>query len=451
MDLNQARFAERQDAEQQERLMAYKRAYEYYTGKHKLPLPVRDGEPNDNVILNIARIIVDKGAAFLFGKEPIFELEEGATSPAEKALAEFWDRNHKMTFLNGLAISGGLYGHMFGKLLNEEPLPRIVNMLPEYMTTFWDGDDIDSVWRYRIQWTAADRNGEEMTKRQDIELDDGAKKWKIKNQVAMGNGGFKQDPDNPDMTWKWEWCPIVSAPNMVLPGSFYGQSDLDDLSEQDAINYIASKMQRITRYHAHPKTIGTGFAKSDIQISEDDMLVLPNPEAKIWNLEMQSDLASSMGLMDRFINWYLAAARIPRLDPASVSVGALSGFALKVLYGELIEKTNTKHNTYGDFLIEANRRVLDMMKHGDKNYTTLHWPDPLPEDEDAEKTRDEFELANEIAARETIQRKRGYTPKDENVKIDADQARDGNVGAMLVRSMVNQTGSIQRQEQTGEL
>ncbi len=42
----------------------------------------------------------------------------------------------------------------------------------------------------------------------------------------------------------------------------------------------------------------------------------------------------------------------------AVATGELSGLALQVLYGPLVEKTRTKRTTYGDLLTELNRRPL---------------------------------------------------------------------------------------------
>jgi len=229
----------------------------------------------------------------------------------------------------------------------------------------------------------------------------------------------------------------VDCQNLLNPGSYWGLSDLEDLSEQDAINYVASKIQRILRYHAHPKTIGRGFAPENVRIAEDETMVLPSSESDLFNLEMQSDLSAALTFLNTLITLWMRSERVPNLDPAQVNVGALSGFALKVLYGDLLEKTEVKRATYGDLLIEVNRRLLALAGYGEENYTTLHWPSPLPEDWNEQKARDEFELANGVASLETIRARRGLDNEVEKERIAAEQMerdqREGNVGAMLVQ------------------
>jgi len=425
-------FEQRMEAEEGARLEKYKRAWLYYRGDQRRQLKVKTGQPDDNVILNMNRLIVDKSAAFLFGKEPVFELQEGETTPAEEALERIWQRNRKMTLLNEIALSGGITGDVFVKMVPEEGQPpRLVNVPAEYCRAYWDTDDIDDVWLFRIQWVAADRNGKGVVRRQDIEKDN--TRWQITNLIAKGGQRWEPDAENPDITWGYDWPPIIHCQNLLCPGAYYGDADIEDVSEQDGINYIASKIQRIIRYHQHPKTIGTGFKPGDIQITEDEALILPSAEAKLWNLEMQSDLSASLAFMDRLISWYLAGARVPRIDPAVINVGALSGFALRVLYGDLLEKTNVKQQTYGDMLIELNRRMLELGGQGAENVTTIHWQDPLPKDERAEAEADGFELDRGLASKETVRSRRGLDNEAELARLQAEEVSEGNIGALLVR------------------
>lgn len=422
--------------EEQARLEIIGRAWRYYNGAHRKPLEVKQGQADDNVIINLSRFLVNKGASFLFGKGIEWELVEGEHTPAEEWLDAVWRKNRKATLLNKIAISGGVTGHVFCKLVPPEVggLPRIVSVDPEYVTVQYSADDYEDVWRYQIEWVEYDKDQRALERKQDIARDD-AGRWHIVNYIARGGGRYVQD--GPDVIWGWPWSPIVDCQNMINPGSFWGLSDLEDLSEQDAINYVASKIQRILRYHAHPKTVGAGFRPDDIKVAEDETIVLPSSESRLENLEMQSDLGAAMGFMDRLINLWMRTERVPNLDPAQVSVGALSGFALKVLYGDLLEKTEVKRATYGDLLIELNRRLLDMGGYGPKNYVTLYWPSPLPEDWQEQKARDEFELQNQVASVETVRARRGLNNEAENERIDAEQTArnraEGNIGAMLVQ------------------
>jgi hypothetical protein len=115
-------------------------------------------------------------------------------------------------------------------------------------------------------------------------------------------------------------------------------SDLEEADINDAINFTASNIQRILKFHSHPKTIGTGFSAEQLQnTAVDEMWAIPDPAAKVFNLEMQSDLASAFNYLNLLKGAYAKVTGVPDLDPAVVNVGALSGFALRILYGDLLE------------------------------------------------------------------------------------------------------------------
>jgi len=397
------------------------------------------------VRLNLTKLIIDEGAAFLFGGDVAFELQEGQTTPEEEALAAIWDANRKMTFLNDLAITGGICGQVFVKTLpegeGEAQNVRLVNVQPEYVEVRYEPQNIDNVWLYSISWEELAKDNKPLFRRQDIERDENGR-WTVKNFVARKGNVWKPDPDNPDVVWAYDWPPIITCQNLLAPGSFYGYSDLEGLGLQDSINYVASKIQRILRYHMHPKTIGKNFAPGDVKIGVDDTMILPDADSDLWNLEMQSDLAGGQAFLDRLINWFMGIARHPRVDPAIINVGALSGFALRVLYTPLLQKTAVKKLTYGDMLVELNRRLLEMTGHGDDHIVTIHWPDPLPKDERMATEADKFELDYQVASLETVRTRRGLKHETEQERIQAQEIASGNVGALLIRNW-------ERGQQTG--
>jgi hypothetical protein len=267
----------------------------------------------------------------------------------------------------------------------------------------------------------------------------------VLNRIQRGGGQFIPDPDNPDITpWPWKWAPIIDAQNIPCAGVYYGLSDIEDLDEQDAINYVTSAVHRILRYHAHPKTWGRGFNAQQVEQGADDLLIIQSQSGELQNLEMQSDLASSLNYLDLLRTEMLRTGRVPDLTTENLSLGATSGFALRLLHGDLLEKTTAKQRTYGDLLIELNRRLLELAGYGEDNYTDILWDDPLPLNEQEQMIRDDFELRNTLASKETVQRRRGLDPETENERITAESSaediRTGNVGALLVRQFAQGQG-----------
>ncbi|NLD44164.1 MAG: phage portal protein, partial [Chloroflexi bacterium] len=103
------------------RLQRYREAWEAYHGTFPEPLKVRPGQPNDNVIANYARVVVDKGVSFLFGEELRFELDETAYTAEERWLEACWAANGGVTTLQKLALNGAVCGHTFVKLVPARP------------------------------------------------------------------------------------------------------------------------------------------------------------------------------------------------------------------------------------------------------------------------------------------------------------------------------------------
>jgi len=438
MDYNLILWEQRIREEESARLQGYMTRWRYYNGEHPKPLKVKAGQADDNVIINLVRYIVDKGVSFLFGKEPVFELQEGETTAEEQVLSDIWRANRKMSFLSKVAVTGAVCGHCFIKIVPEGALwsgqryPRLVNIDPAYVTVMWSPEDVDDVWLYRISWTGMDEQQRPVHRREDIVRENG--RWTVINYVAKGNGVYALDKARPTIEWPYPWPPIIDCQNIPCPHVFYGLSDIEDLGLQDAINFTASNIQRILRYHAHPKTWGHGFTAQDVEIGPDEMLILPDERGTLQNLEMSSDLSSSLAYLNTLLNRCLAMGRVPRLDPTEVSVGALSGFALRILYGDLLEKNELKRRTYGDMLIELNRRLLEMMGAGADNICTIHWPEPLPEDQSMTTARDKFELDYKLASMETVRARRGLDNEVEEQRMAAEEVASGNIGAVLLRN-----------------
>lgn len=440
MDYDLVLWEQRLATEESERLSGYATRWKYYNGDHPRMLKVKTGQADDNVMINLARLIVDKGAAFLFGKELVFELQEGEKTPEEDKLETIWQANRMMTFLGKLAVTGGVCGHVFIKIIPDgvsyagEKMPRLVNVDPAYVTAAWSPDDVEDVWLYRTSWTGQDERGRAIHRREDIQRVD--QKWIVTNYAATGHGAWAQQGE--PLNWPYDWPPMIACQNIPYPHAFYGLSDLEDLSLQNAINFTASNILRILRYHAHPKTWGRGFHAKDVEVGPDEVFIIPSLEGNLQNLEMQSDLSSSQAYLNTLINRFLATGRVPRIDPTEVSVGALSGFALRILYSDLLEKNEMKRRTYGDMLIELNRRLLEMTGMGDQNICTIHWSDPLPADPNADTVRDKFELDYNLTSLETVRVRRGLDNEAEEERIAAQEVNSGNIGAALLRNFETQ-------------
>lgn len=415
-------------SEQELRLRRFREAWDAYYGRFPKPLKVKKGKPDDNVSVNFARIIVEKSADFLFGQEIRLEIVEGEDTAAEEWLRSAWEVNGWMGFLQRLAIGGSVTGQAFVKIMPPDektrPYPRLVMVDAALVDVRWSPDDVEKVEAYTIMYPAGDRLRRQVMERQPS----GA--WVIRDQERGLSGGAWQTVKTVD--WPWPFAPMVHAQNLPLPNEFWGMSDLgeDVLGLNRALNFLLSHALRIVRYHAHPKTWGRGFRRMDMDLSVDNMIILPSERSELGVLSAKGDLPGAVQIYRAMVDALLQIARTPEVSLGKVeNLGNLSGVALRVLYEPLLEKTETKRRLYGNLIAEVSRRMLAMGGYPDLR-VRIHWPEMLPQDPMA--LRQAAVIDKELgASTDTLLRKLGYDPEVEKEKKAAEV---DDVGKALVRA-----------------
>lgn len=417
------------NVEERARLERWSKAWDAYFGNAPAVLKIKPGQADDNVNVNYVRLIVDKGVSFLFGQPVQWELdsESDERTPAEAWLDECVRVNGGHILLQKLAVNGGVCGHAFLKITpgvasssaSPSTYPRLINLSPEYVTVVCDPHDIDVVWRYVIQYPARGKDGERLVMRQTIER--AGNGWTVKDEVSTNEGAWVVQAD---IVWPWAWPPIVDCQNLPSPNEYYGLADIEEdvLKLNTAINFTLSNLQRIIRFHAHPKTWGSGFNAKDLKVGVDDTLVFTNPDAQLHNLEMQSDLTSSIAYYERLKEALHETAHIPEVATGKLeSTGQLSGVALAILYQPLLDRTEQKRLTYGNLLIELFRRLLDMAGYGANNLVALHWSKLLPANrlEELQAALLEKQIG---VSEDTLLRGLGRDPDAEREKRESDSA-----------------------------
>lgn len=385
-ELNARMWQARMQRDDHERQVALARAWDYYEGRHPPPLAVRPGMPDDNVIVNLARPIVDKGISLLFGKEVTWQADESAAteSDAEQFLSQVWAANDKMALLHEVAQNGALAGLCAIKVV---PRPgdaqrpyRLVNLDPKNLTIDCADEDIDDIERYVIQYTCKDARGRELVKRQEITAvygagDDQVVAWDMQSYEATG-ADKRPRPVGAAIRWPYALAPIVHCKNLPCANAVWGYGDLEDVRLNDALNLIASSTRKILRLHSSPQTILKGQSGQLLRRDANQLWEL-DKDADIFNLEMQSDLASSLEFYRTLRTAFYAMGRMPDVSQIG-DLGALTNFGLRVLFADALERTATKRLMYGGLIVRLNRLLCLIAGKGDNVLTTLAWPDPLP-------------------------------------------------------------------------
>jgi hypothetical protein len=418
--------------------------WDAYNGNLGDALKVRSGSPNDNVYLNFCKLVVDKSVHFLFGDKLNYDLDSESPERNDKEayLDDVFRYNNLPVLLQRWATNGGVCGHAFIKIVVQQdtPYPRLLVLDPGSVTVCTRPDDHAAVTAYEIHWQVKTNQKTEKHKQVIAAGEwflDGttsadkftAKYWTIVHLVLDNSGGnatWKLTEDEV-ILWDFPFPPIVDCQNLPAPNDYWGASDLFDsvIAVQRSINRVSSNINRILRLHAHPKTWVNGMTKQQLATlpaDPDGIIALPNPDAFLRNLEMQSDLSSSLAFLRQLREAFHEMTLVPEVTAGrSEAVGSLSGAALKILYGPIVEKTNSKRNTYGEAFIDLCWIILALNNMAgttlmdDTSRVRLGWPDLIPSDPSMESQLIIVDQRIGVS-NATLMRKRGYDPISEEAR-----------------------------------
>jgi hypothetical protein len=449
------------------RVARINRNRDYYNGKHRKHLADDGTNTDDNVTFNLNGLTVNKGAADIVGTSedgviagPKFDVV-GRDMPrpsivrqigrifrpsADKSPEQLWldgalAANNKELFLLNTATESGIAGHNFIKVIPDalpnmddesKPYPRLIRLNSSHVQAFWDEGDKDKVLAYRIQYGT-----EGSAKRQEIVWEETPESTNEDGVHADASGSWViydwEQRDNrrtwvltKTLPWEYNWPPIVQWQNMPDPNDFYGREDVEEsaLKLNDNLNFTASNVQRIIKHHARPKTIGTGIDEEEnkLQASAIDTLwTTPNDKANFYNLEMQSDLTSSMNYAKMLRRGYFD--QVQELDPATVEdrLGDLTNFALRVLYGDKVRKAGTKRMMAGMGLTDICQHILELGGFGAGIKIAIKWPAILPDDPIVETQALDMDTKHGVS-QESYLEKRGYDSELEMMRREREQA-----------------------------
>lgn len=423
------------------------KAWKYYDGDMQTALKPDSSKVDDNVIFNLIELQVEKSASSLMGSDEIGEVtgvafeiggdeggqtEEDAAGPdPEEWLSKAWDANKKGILLHDGAINGGVCGHVFFKIVPQDGSkpPRLINLNPASVGAFWDTEDVERVLWYRIEY---DVTRQDIVRNVNEDGSDG-KGWTLYNyqrqrktsdgiigtvervgySIGLDNNPWRQVGE--EVKWPYEWPPIVDWKNLPRPNSFYGKNDIgQNWRLNDTLNIVISYAVRILKYHANPKTVATGVTKDQIEaVDIANMLAISDSQAKVFNVEMQSDLSALLNIAQAIRRGFWDIVR--EIDSAMVQdkLGEMTNFDLRVLFRDSLAKLTTKRLTYGDGLRRICQHLLELGGFGPEVDINVIWPDPLPNDPVQQATALEKDVTVGGISQRTYQERRGYDPDKE--------------------------------------
>jgi len=371
-EVNSRDLREKAEAERTARRAAIDAAFTYYEGNQWRPLRKTDGIDH-NVIVNLCQQHVDRLVAFLFPQMPGLELREtGQSTEPEKQLRQAWEDVGGARLLTEIALSGALAGHVFTRVIPPDVgrSLRVINLDPRLVLAYWKSDDVDEVLWYSIEYQGASGK-----KRQDIVRDGAVWRivdWEYRREWTRLNEVVWTSPLGPVVDWKH------------LPGlfQFYGRSEVSERQRDvnDKLNLLASDMAKILYYHSSPRTIATGTDDiRPVETGPDRMYQVKNPAARVYNLEMQSDLAAANAFVDFLERQYFSQARVVRLSGDIRDMQRVTNLGMRALFLDELAKGTELWRRYEWGIQELSLR-MQMLLGLPPVRPVVHRPDPLPQD-----------------------------------------------------------------------
>jgi hypothetical protein len=416
--------------EQYEQLQLQNELLKYYLSDTKNHLQVRrlpnGNSIDDNLKINLSRRVVDKGNNFLFGKGLNWQLDQTRKSSAEIKLMDVWgNQETQNSFLAELGLNGAIHGTYVVQIISKRDKTYLKNLDPKWVFITPSSESDEKASQYDLRWNKGDTIYRLLhTERDDLQ-------WEYQREY-WDRG--KWNADSKLEIWPFEWPFILHGKNLPNPNSVWGTSDLEDADLNDSINQVSSNLNRIIRIFAHPVIWGTGFSANSLNVDISQVITSTNETAKLQALELARDLSDSQDFLKYLRTMFAEITNVPESDPDRLRIGAQSGFALQVLYNDLILKTGNKRNFYGKGLIELNRRILDLEGFGPDNQTQLYWPDPLPLDKEMETKSNQLDLEAGLASKETISTARGYDYESELERMAQESVNNTSVGEAILQS-----------------
>ncbi len=424
--------------ERDDRRRRINEAWDRYWGKHPDPLTKTATDPkgDDNTIVNLARKTVDIGAFYLFGKGIDIELgdeeqrtgESGGEPPAEDWLEKAIDASGGVALLLEWATSGSVAGDAYLRLYPANPLegevyPRIVMLDGANVDVQTDPVDYNKPTRFLIEFVTVDTETAKATNhRHRIEREGNG--WLIVEEESGTQGNTWVEVSRE--AWPYPFAPIVHAKNLSAPHSYYGRSDIegDVLGINDAISFVVSNINRILRVHGHPQLYIAGQGSgSEIDRAIDNVLYFPNPEAKVGATPYIDDLKSHFEQLQKLRDAYHELTQIPEITTGKTeNLGQLSGLALQILYGPLVQLINVKRIFYGEALRRAAFALLTLGAQDTSLPIKIKWPQILPVNRQ-EEAQTAVTLKEAGVSEETVLTELGYDAKTEMEKT-ASEAKE---------------------------
>jgi hypothetical protein len=247
--------------------------------------------------------------------------------------------------------------------------------------------------------------------------------WLIRDFMSLPGNVANRWILTGEQLWPYTWSPILDCQNIAVPNEFWGEADIptDIINLTQSRNFALSNWARIIKYQAHQRLWGRGFRDDQVKLGVDDIFIIESDAGQLASIEPTSNMAGLSDLDRRLDEAIHEGSRTPAIATGKVeSVGQLSGVALQILYGPLVQKIEAKRQTYGDMLRLACRHLLELGGFGAEIDVNIVWPEILPQDMQAERAALQVDMGLGVVSKSTVAQKLGYDWDTEQARMMAE-------------------------------
>lgn len=346
------------------RLNRYATSWAFYLGMH-WSYRREMGEPE--VTFNYYRAFTDYLATFTFGRGVQFKSPRATSAIVPSRLKRIWEQdNDKRVVLWEMAQQGGVSGDVFVKVAYEDPTEptadhpvppsqqrgrvRILVLNPSHVFPEWHPHDRERMLRCKITykfWGQAPEGTRQVFTYSEILTEDIIEEY-INDQI------IRQTPNPLGV------IPIVHIPNARISGSPWGLPDCYDIRDLNRFyNEMSTQIADIVNYHASPITVVTGAKIPQLEAGAKKVWAIPNENAKVQNLNLESNLAGPNDFLNRIKAAMHEMVGVPESALGQAQpISNTSGVALSIQFQPLMQKWHAKANNYAAGLEKINEFAL---------------------------------------------------------------------------------------------
>lgn len=402
--------------EDRQRLRDYHEYWNFYNG-YQWEDVVDDDRPENTT--NWCARFVNKYVATEFNSGFLFKFDPKVEETTVPFLNNVWDDNDGSDLMAKVgqvkSVTGDGYVHVYFESSDEivDPFEMYPNgrirlftipsslVFPKYKDGY--NDNFDALESVTIMYTTESQgllgNAREQviryiyTNSTISKFVDGVEEYSIPNKYGI--------------------IPIVPFRNLPLAGSMFGQSDLVNLLDLNLeYNLKTSDISQILDYNSAPTTIVQGAKPNNLEKGANKTWCVPK-EAKVYNLELEGDLAASNTYIDRIRDSIYNIGSMPKLAiGGDTAPSNLSGTALQIAFMPLTDLINQKRVQTSKSIALVNKIILKIgvteglikipsgIKAFDFYNHRVWWGEILPKDMHTELEMIQQELKAGLTTRE---------------------------------------------------